>query len=115
MNTLEDALRQFMDANPDIPEGDDTTVTSDADARTANDIKRSKLQVVTERKGRGGKTVTIVTGFAADCDDESIAMLARELKTQLGTGGSSRGGEILIQGERRQDVITLLRSKGYKI
>lgn len=111
MSTLEDALKQFMAANPDLPRGEEPVP---AEQQPAGKRPAEKLQVVIERKGRGGKTATIVAGFTSTGDDE-IADLARELKTRLGTGGSARGGEILIQGERRREVVDLLRAKGYKV
>lgn len=58
-----------------------------------------KLKIAVERKGRGGKTATIIYGFPDDWDDNRIAALASRLKQTLGTGGSARGGEILIQGD----------------
>lgn len=72
----------------------------------------TRLDIVYERKGRAGKPATIITGFTVD--DETVAALASDLKKRLGTGGSSRGGEILIQGDRRQDLLRLLTSKGLK-
>lgn len=72
----------------------------------------ARLDIVFERKGRAGKTATIISGFTID--DDEIARLASELKQRLGTGGSARGGEILIQGDRRNDVLQFLKSKGYK-
>ncbi|MDE6768554.1 MAG: translation initiation factor [Muribaculaceae bacterium] len=72
----------------------------------------SPLRVVIDRKGRKGKTATIIEGFSGS--DEQLEQLAKTLKQRLGTGGSARGGEILIQGDRKNDVITLLKSLGYK-
>lgn len=74
--------------------------------------EKARLDIVLERKGRAGKTATIICGFTID--DEAIARLASEIKQRLGTGGSTRGGEILIQGDRRNDVLQFLKSKGYK-
>ena len=45
---------------------------------------------------------------------DEIDALASEMKHTLGTGGSARGGEILIQGDRRQDVLSFLTKKGLK-
>lgn len=70
-----------------------------------------KLRVDIEKKGRGGKTATIISGFTVS--DDEIEKIAAQLKKRLGTGGSARGGEILIQGNRRDDVIAALRSMGY--
>ena len=46
--------------------------------------------------------------------DEAALAVAARLKQSLGTGGSARGGEILIQGDRRKDVASLLTGMGYK-
>ncbi len=72
----------------------------------------ARLDVIMEKKGRGGKTATIVTGFTVD--DDEVARIASQLKTRLGAGGSSRGGEILIQGDRRKDVVAQLQKMGMK-
>jgi len=109
MNSLEDALRQFMLTNPELPEGEDTEPTGE----TTDKLPTDKLHVTIERKGRGGKTATIISGFTID--DDKVSELARNLKTKLGAGGSSRGGEILIQGERRLEVIKYLRTQGYRV
>ncbi|MDE5552408.1 MAG: translation initiation factor [Muribaculaceae bacterium] len=74
------------------------------------------LTVFYEKKGRAGKPSTILTGFDAD-DESSLRMadeLAATLKKRLGCGGSARGGEILLQGDRRQQLRPLLTSLGYK-
>lgn len=69
------------------------------------------LEIWLDRK-RAGKTATIITGF--DPDDDRAARLAATLKSRLATGGSCRGGEILIQGDRTAQLLTLLPSLGYK-
>lgn len=84
-----------------------------ADVTPQNGVQREPLHVVTERKGRNGKTATIVEGFV--CADEEVAEVARRLKNRLGTGGSSRGGEILIQGDIADKVRTILIELGYKV
>lgn len=71
------------------------------------------LHIAVERKGRGGKTATIIYGF--ECDDERLREIAAGLKSKLGTGGSAREGEILIQGDRQRDAKIYLSGLGYKI
>lgn len=71
------------------------------------------LHVMIDRKGRKGKTATIIDGFT--CSDDEVSSVAARLKTKLGVGGSSRGGEILIQGECAERVKTLLMQMGYKV
>lgn len=98
-----------------LPEGESTaeTAQTETDGRTDTPSRRETLHVVVEKKGRGGKTATIVEGF--QCSDEEIDGIARELRKKLGAGGSARGGEILIQGDRRDDVARMLRDLGFKV
>ena len=71
------------------------------------------LHVVTERKGRAGKTATIVEGFT--CTESELKEIAARLKSALGTGGSARGGEILIQGDCRERVRADLKRMGFRL
>lgn len=90
-----------------LPEGEDPVAVPDK----ASSSKLPVLEIVLERKGRAGKTATIIAGFT--CGDDELASVAATLKSKLGTGGSARGGEILIQGDRRSDVRRILASLGY--
>ena len=72
---------------------------------------RQRLIVGIDRRNRGGKQVTLVTGFVGRADD--LKELGRTLKTRLGVGGSAKDGEITIQGDFRDKVTELLRSLGY--
>ena len=76
------------------------------------DGESTTQNIVLERKGRGGKQATIVTGFVLD--DASLKQVASALKRSLGVGGSARGSEILIQGDFRQRVLDELTSMGFK-
>ena len=69
--------------------------------------------MVVDRKGRKGKTATIIEGF--ELPDEEVADVAARLKKRLGTGGSSRGGEILIQGDCAVKAAEALRAMGFKV
>jgi len=73
---------------------------------------RQDLRVWLDRKQRKGKVVTLITGFSGSGSD--LSDLARMLKSSLGTGGSVRDGEILIQGDFRDKVLGILTAAGYK-
>ena len=69
------------------------------------------LRVRIEKKGRGGKVVTIISGFVGTSSD--LVQLGKTLKIKCGVGGSVKDGEILVQGDFRQRIIDLLKSLGY--
>ena len=73
---------------------------------------KQNLIVTIDRKGRGGKQVTLVTGFVGTSDD--LADLGRTLKVKCGVGGGAKDGEITIQGDFRDRVVNLLKDMGYK-
>lgn len=105
-----DALSALKDSGA-VPL-DDTPDPSPA-PKDETTVQKEPLHVVIDRKGRKGKTATIIEGFNGS--DEKLQQLAKTLKQRLGTGGSARGGEILIQGDRKNEISEILRSLGYKI
>ena len=72
---------------------------------------KMKLRVAIDKKNRSGKTVTIITGF--DGDEESVNSLAKIIKSKLGTGGSVKDCEIVLQGDLRDKVLPILINEGY--
>jgi translation initiation factor 1 len=73
---------------------------------------QQNLRVQASRKGRKGKTVTVISGFQAK--PETLADLLKKLKTQCGAGGTIEENEILIQGDHAQKLVQLLTQMGYK-
>jgi translation initiation factor 1 len=74
--------------------------------------EKQNLIVTIDRKGRGGKQATLVTGFIGTSDD--LADLGRTLKVKCGVGGNAKDGEIIIQGDFRDRIVSLLKDMGYK-
>ena len=70
------------------------------------------IEVCFEKKGRAGKGVTIIKGFLGN--KEALNSLAKEIKTHLAIGGSTKKGEIILQGRIQEKVINFLKNKGYK-
>ena len=72
---------------------------------------KQKLIVRIDRRQRAGKQVTLIEGFKGKIED--LAALAKTLKTRCGVGGTAKDGEITIQGDLRDKLVTLLTSMGY--
>lgn len=94
-----------------LPEGTDAPETAECDTVAAP--APQTLRVVIDRKGRKGKVATIIEGFTIP--DAEVEALASELKRRIGTGGSSRGGEILLQGDWKEKTVSLLKLKGFNV
>ncbi len=83
----------------------------DAQVRETLPPMQQILKVKFETKHRGGKTVTLVLGFAGKEDD--IEDFGKKLKNYCGTGGSVKDGEIIIQGDQRDKILQWLLKNGY--
>jgi len=71
------------------------------------------VRVMRDRKGRGGKTVTVIDGVIGS--DAELTTLAQQLKKFCGSGGTVRGGIIEIQGDHCEKVIAKLSASGYRV
>lgn len=99
-----------LPSSPEINTQQDTLAPSKPETKT-----KKTVTMFYERKGRGGKEVTILADFKGVQNPEDIKTLASQLKQSLGCGGSVRDCEILIQGDRRQDLRKLLTAKGFEV
>ena len=105
-NDWKDRLGMVYSTNPDYH----FETTDEEEAQTLPP-QQQKLRVRIEKNGRAGKTVTLVTGFVGTADD--LKELGKWLKTRCGVGGSAKDGEIIVQGDFCERIITLLKSEGY--
>ena len=73
--------------------------------------RQQKLRIRLSTKQRAGKTVTLIEGFIGKAAD--LESVEKKLKNFCGTGGSSKDGEIIIQGDNRDKVLDWLLKNGY--
>ena len=73
---------------------------------------QQQVRVQRTSRGRGGKTVTIITGLALPTDQ--VNALAKALKVAAGTGGTVQGDTIVLQGDRVTAVLEQLAMRGYQ-
>jgi len=106
-NDWKDRLNVVYSTNPDF------SYESDRDEAVTETLPLNKqpLRVGLDRKNRGGKVVTLVTGFVGS--EEALKELGKFLKTKCGVGGSAKDGEIVIQGDLKAKVVNLLLKAGY--
>lgn len=105
-NDWKERLNVVYSTNPDFQ-----YETEEAEETDTLPAQQQKLRVQLDRKNRGGKVVTLVTGFVGTDDD--LRQLGRLLKSKCGVGGSAKDGEIIVQGDFKQKVLELLKKEGY--
>lgn len=105
-NDWKERLNIVYSTNPDFQ------YESDEETAPATEVpERQRLRVSIEKKNRGGKIVTLIKGFIGNEDD--LKELGKMLKNRCGVGGSTKDGEILIQGDHRNKIIEILQKAGY--
>jgi translation initiation factor 1 len=69
--------------------------------------------IICKYEKRKGKPITILEGYTGATSDFKI--LAKEIKTKLSVGGSFKDDKIIIQGDFRDKIMTMLTKKGFKV
>lgn len=105
-NDWKDRLGVMYSTNPDFQyntegEEDEDTLPKE----------KQLLRISLDKRNRGGKAVTLVTGFRGTTDD--LTALGKLLKVKCGVGGSAKEGEIIVQGDLRTKVLEVLQKEGY--
>lgn len=105
-NDWKDRLNVVYSTNPDF-----SYDKEDDEEQVSQDKNKQNLRVSIDRKNRGGKVATLITGFVGT--DNDLKELGKLLKSKCGVGGSSKDGEIIVQGDFKQKIIDLLIKEGY--
>jgi translation initiation factor 1 len=88
---------------------DQCICTADEQIQAGDGIVRVMLQT----KGRKGKGVTVITGVPVT--KAELKRLGRELKARCGCGGTVKDGVIEIQGDKRDQLVEVLKAKGWTV
>ena len=75
--------------------------------------ERQNLKIRLDKKQRKGRMVTLIEGFTGR--EYDLMNLSRELKTKCSTGGTIKDGVVIIQGDFRDKINGLLKSKGFNV
>lgn len=106
MNDWKKRLEMVYSTNPDYHFNEE----SEANIETVAEGKQL-LRISLDKRNRKGKSVTLITGFSGS--DEELNTLGKLLKTKCGVGGSTKDGDIIIQGDHRNKVLDILQKEGY--
>lgn len=105
-NDWKERLNVVYSTNPDY----NYEMTDDEEQNTLEPAKQN-LRVQLDRKNRGGKIVTLITGFVGS--DNDLKELGKFLKSKCGVGGTAKDSEIVVQGDFKQKILELLKKEGY--
>lgn len=105
-NDWRDRLGVMYSTNPDFRYDTGDSVEEDTLPK-----EKQALRISLDKRNRGGKVVTLITGFRGT--EEDLASLGKLLKVKCGVGGSAKDGEIIIQGDLRAKILDILQKEGY--
>lgn len=106
-NDWKSRLNVVYSTNPDY-----SYENEESEEAVSIEAAKQPLRVMLDKKNRGGKVVTLITGFSGS--DEDLKALGKLLKSKCGVGGTAKDGEIIVQGDFKQKIVELLIKEGYK-
>ena len=95
-----------------LPSGPEV-LPSDTAESSAPKKNRGRVDIIRQKAGRGGKTVTVVTNFVGIGLPEK-EKLAKQMQKVCGAGGTVKDGQIEIQGDKREEVARILMEAGFR-
>jgi translation initiation factor 1 len=95
-----------------LPAGSART-TENPKSKMENSRNRGRVDIKRTTAGRGGKTVTLVTGFVGIGLPEKES-LAKKMRNACGCGGTVKDGDIEIQGDQRDKIAHILTEAGFR-
>ncbi len=104
------SARGFASSGKAPAKGASTGASKGASKGAASEAKLGRIVVRQERKGRGGKTVTVLQGVTGD-----RAAFCKRIKKALGTGARVEGSDIVVQGDQRDSAKAWLEKQGAKV
>jgi translation initiation factor 1 len=106
-NDWKDRLNVVYSTNPNFQ-----YETNDLETFETLPKEKQVLRISLDKRNRGGKKVTLITGFIGK--EEDLEDLGKWLKVKCGVGGSAKDREIIIQGDVRNKVCEILLKAGYQ-
>ena len=97
---------------PAGPEGSPADAGQPTAAKPARK-NRGRVDIIRQKAGRGGKTVTVIKGFVGIGLPEK-EQLAKAMQRACGTGGTVKNGQIEIQGDKRAEAARILSEAGFR-
>ncbi|GGG46387.1 translation initiation factor [Bizionia arctica] len=103
---LQDQLKNLFPEHEPDPSMEDSE-------EKATDLWIQDEPIICKYEKRKGKPITILEGYTGATEDFKI--LAKEIKTTLSVGGSFKDDKIIIQGDYRDKIMTILKEKGFQV
>ena len=102
---LQDQLKNLFPDHEPLPEEQTEAIT--------HELYVQKEPMICKFEKRKGKATTIIEGYEGT--DADFKILAKEIKTKLSVGGTFKDDSIIIQGDYRDKIMTILKEKGFKV